>query len=294
MTSIEKIAPKHLRIILYGSNDLIDFKYRSIGQPVVVENVVGEGGNTASAEVARAAPDGRTLMIANPANVAINPALYPQPGFDVAKDFAPVARLVITPLLALIPASLSPQNMEEFITRLRTQKNLKYASGGTGNINHLAVELFKLRTHTRLIHVPAKTSALALTELLEGRVQFMTDGGHVAGEHVRGGRLRALAVFAPARLAALPDVPTAAEAGITDLAVSSWLGIVAPARTPAATVAKLQAAVSRTLADRAIADRLTAQGTLPAFATSEDFASFLRDEHRRWADVGRTSGVKPE
>jgi hypothetical protein len=154
---------------------------KALGQPVNVENVLGEAGNKASREVAAAAPDGYTVMIVNPANIAINPSLYPNLGFDPQNAFAPVARMVVTPLMALIPASLSPQNMDEFITRLRTQKSLKYTSGGVGNINQLAVELFKIKSNTKLTHVPAKNSAAALVELIEGRAQMMTDGGHVAG-----------------------------------------------------------------------------------------------------------------
>jgi tripartite-type tricarboxylate transporter receptor subunit TctC len=262
-----------------------------LGQPVNVENVLGEAGNKASAEVARAQPDGYTLMIVNPANIAINPALYPNLGFDPRQDFVPVARLVVTPLLALIPATLSPQNMDEFITRLRTQKSLKYASGGIGNINHLAVELFKIKANLKLTHVPAKNSAAALTELLEGRVQFMTDGGHVAGKHVREGRIRVLAAFSEKRLASMPDVPTAAEVGLPGLVVSSWLGIVAPAATPDPVVARVQEAVRRALAKPEIAAELTNQGTEPAFLPTDGFRSFINSEQQRWSEVVKTSGV---
>lgn len=265
-----------------------------LGQLVKVENVVGEAGNKASAEVARAMADGYTLMIVNPANIAINPALYPNLGFDPQQDFEPVARMVVTPLLALIPASLSPQNMEEFITRLRTQKSLKYASGGVGNINHLASELFKLKANVRLTHVPAKNSAAALTELLEGRVQFMTDGGHVAGKYIREGRLRVLASCSEARLISMPEVPTTAEVGLPGLVVSSWLGIVAPAATPAPVVARLQDAVRQALARPEIAAELTNQGTEPAFLPAENFRAFINSEQQRWAEVVKVSGVKLE
>lgn len=267
---------------------------QELGQPVNVENVIGEAGNKASREVARATPDGYALMVVNPANLAINPALYPQLGFDPQMDFSPVARMVVTPLLAIIPASLSPQNMEEFITRLRTQKGLKYASGGVGNINHLAVELFKLRTNLKLAHLPAKTSAAALVELLEGRVQFMADGGHVVGRHVREGKLRVLASFSEARLRSMPEVPTAAEAGIPNLVISSWLGVVAPAATPAAVVARVQEAVRKTLARPEVAAELTNQGTEPAYLAAEAFREFIQAEQRRWAEVVRLSGVTLE
>jgi tripartite-type tricarboxylate transporter receptor subunit TctC len=265
-----------------------------LGQPVNVENVVGGGGNRASAEVSRAAPDGYTLLVVNPANIAINPALYPDLGFDPQRSFAPVARMVVTPLLALIPASLSPQTMDEFITRLRTQKSLKYASGGVGNINHLASELFKLRTNTKMVHVPAKNSAAAMTELVEGRVQFMTDGGHVAGKYVREGKLRVLMVFSDSRLAAMPDVPSAREVGYPGLEVSSWLGLVAPAGTPAAVVARLQDAVRQTLGDPAVAGELSRQGTEPAYLEAAQFAAFITAEQQRWAEVVSTAQIKLE
>jgi tripartite-type tricarboxylate transporter receptor subunit TctC len=267
---------------------------KALGQPVNVENVLGEAGNKASREVAAAAPDGYTVMIVNPANIAINPSLYPNLGFDPQKAFTPVARMVVTPLMALIPASLSPQNMEEFITRLRTQKSLKYTSGGVGNINQLAVELFKIKSNTRLTHVPAKNSAAALVELIEGRAQMMTDGGHVAGEHIRAGRIRALAVFAEQRLASLPDVPTAAEVGLPGLVVSSWLGLVAPAGTPEPVVARLRQAVAAVLAQPEFAAELTNQGTQPALLTGDGFREFILAEQQRWAEVVKTSGVKLE
>lgn len=267
---------------------------KALGQPVTVENVVGEAGNKASREVAAAAPDGYTLMIVNPANIAINPALYPNPGFDPQKSFTPVARMVVTPLLALIPASLSPQNMDEFIRRLRTQKSLKFTSGGVGNINHLAVELFKIKSNTRLTHVPAKNSAAALVELIEGRAQMMTDGAHVAGEHIRAGRIRALAVFGEKRLEALPDVPTAAEVDLPGLVVSSWLGIVAPAGTPEPVVARVRAAVATVLAQPEFAAELTKQGTQPALLDGAEFRQFILAEQQRWAEVVQTAGVKLE
>lgn len=267
---------------------------KALGQPVTVENVIGEAGNKASREVAAAAPDGYTLMIVNPANIAINPALYPNPGFDPQKSFTPVARMVVTPLLALIPASLSPQNMDEFIRRLRTQKSLKFTSGGVGNINHLAVELFKIKSNTRLNHVPAKNSAAALIELIEGRAQMMTDGAHVAGERIRAGRIRALAVFGEKRLEALPDVPTAAEVDLPGLVVSSWLGIVAPAGTPETVVARVRAAVAAVLAQPEFSAELTKQGTQPALLDGAEFRQFILAEQQRWAEVVQTAGVKVE
>jgi len=267
---------------------------KALGQPVNVENVVGEAGNKASREVAAAAPDGYTLMIVNPANIAINPSLYPNPGFDPQKSFTPVARMVITPLIALTPASLSPQNMEEFIKRLRTQKSLKFTSGGVGNINHLAVELFKIRSHTKLAHVPAKNSAAALVELIEGRAQMMTDGAHVAGEHIRAGRIRALAVFGEKRLEALPEVPTAAEVDLPGLVVSSWLGIVAPAGVPDAVVARVRDAVAGTLAQPEFSAQLVGQGTQPALLSGAEFRAFILAEQQRWVEVVKEAGIKLE
>lgn len=267
---------------------------KALGQPVNVENVVGEAGNRASREVAAAAPDGYTLMIVNPANIAINPSLYPNAGFDAQESFTPVARMVVTPLLALIPASLSPQNMDEFIRRLRTQKSLKFTSGGIGNINHLAVELFKIKSNTRLTHVPAKNSAAALVELMEGRAQMMTDGAHVAGEHIRAGRIRALAVFGEKRLEALPDVPTSAEVDLPGLVVSSWLGVVAPAGTPDAVVSRVRDAVAAVLGQPEFAAALTGQGTQPALLSGPEFRAFILSEQQRWAEVVQTAGVKVE
>lgn len=277
------------------SRQLAEQLSEQLAQQVTVENRPGAAGNLASEQVARGEPDGYTLMVVNPANIAINPGLYSKLNFDPNRDFAPVARMVVTPLLAAIPSSIPAKTMGELIQLLRSRPGaFSYGSGGVGNINHLGVELFKMKTRTQMNHVPAESSSKALGDLIAGRVQFMMDGGHVLGRHVQEGTLRVLATFSKSRSRAMPDVPTAREAGLPDLAVSSWLGVVAPAATPAPVVARLQKAIERALSKPEFRDRLMEQGTEPAFLAPAEFRAFIAAEQRRWAEVLRVSGTKTQ
>jgi tripartite-type tricarboxylate transporter receptor subunit TctC len=205
------------------------------GKPFVVENVAGAGGTTGTEAVAKAAADGYTLLFANPAVIAINPSLYPDLKVDTEKDFTPVARIVAVPLLGIVPASLPAKNVHEFVAITKASPGAyKYGSGGIGNINQVGVELFKARTGAKLAHVPGKSSSAAIDDLAAGKTQFMMDGAHTVGKHIRDGKLRVLVAFNSERIQAMPDVPTVVEAGLPpDLVVSSWFGLVAPAGTPA-------------------------------------------------------------
>jgi tripartite-type tricarboxylate transporter receptor subunit TctC len=264
-----------------------------LSKPVVVENVAGGGGTAATEAVAKAASDGYTLLLANPAVMAINPALYPALKVDTVNDFAPVALVVMTPLLGIVPANSPARTIQEFIELARKHPaSYNYGSGGTGNINHVGIELLKVKTGTRFVHTPGNSSSAAIEDLVAGNVQFMMDGAHTVGKDVRAGRLRVLVAFHDKRIESMPDVPTAAEAGLpADMIVSSWIGLVAPAATPPAVVERLQRELERALAIPKFRESMLAQGTQPAFLAPAAFRAFIASERKRWSEIIRVSGA---
>jgi tripartite-type tricarboxylate transporter receptor subunit TctC len=271
------------------ARQLADQLSAQMGQRVVVENRPGAGGNIASEVVSRAAPDGYTLLMSNLGMLAINPALYPRLGFEPDKSFAPIALTVMTPLVAAVPASLPAKTFQEFLAL-----ELNYGSGGIGNVNHLAVELLKLKTGSKIEHVPFRGSAPALTELVAGRIHLVVDGANVVQPFIDAGTIRGLAVTSEARTGAMPNLPTAAEAGLGDFVITGWQGVVAPAGTPAAVLDRLQREVEKALATPALRDRLSRQGTEPSFLGAMEFAKFIASERTRWAEVVQASGAKIE
>lgn len=263
-----------------------------LGKPVTVENLPGAGGTTATEAVARAEPDGYTLLVANPAVMAINPTLYPGMKVDTVKDLAPVARVVATPLLGIVPAPLPAKDIRELIALSKASPEYKYGSGGLGNINQVGVELFKAKTGARLAHVPGKSSSAAIEDLAAGKVQFMIDGAHTVGKYIRTGQLRVLVAFHDRRIDSMPDVPTAAEAGLApDLLVSSWFGLVAPGRTPQVVIQALQRELERALQVPKFRASMLAQGTEPAFLDAVAFREFIASERSRWSEIIRISGA---
>jgi tripartite-type tricarboxylate transporter receptor subunit TctC len=263
-----------------------------VGQRIVVENKPGAAGNVAMEFVARAAPDGHTLLMGNLGMLSANPALYPKLAFDPSRDFAPIARVVVTPLVAVVPASLPAKDVNEFLALARSKPGaLNFGSGGNGNINHLAPELLKLVTGTQMQHVPYKGSAPALTDLAAGRIQLMIDGGNVVQPFVKDGRARALMITGEARSPALPDVPTVKEAGLPDLVIYGWQGVLAPAGTPPAILERLSADVAKALAQPDLKARLSGQGTEPAYMNAAEFRAFIAAEQKRWGDVVRAAKI---
>jgi tripartite-type tricarboxylate transporter receptor subunit TctC len=264
------------------------------GQPVNVENVAGAGGTKGTEAVARAAADGYTLLFANPAVMAINPSLYPESKVDTEKDFAPIARVVAVPLLGIVPAQLPAKNVSELIALTKASPEAyRYGSGGTGNINQVGVELFKAKTGARLAHVPGKSSSAAIDDLAEGKVHFMMDGAHTVGKHIQAGKLRPIVAFHDRRIQAMPDVPTAAEAGLgADLVVSSWFGVVAPAGTPEAVIATVQRELKRALESPRFRDSMLGQGSEPAYLDAKAFGDFIAAERRRWREIIQQQGER--
>jgi tripartite-type tricarboxylate transporter receptor subunit TctC len=266
-----------------------------LGQRVVVENKPGAAGNVAMEFVARAGPDGYTLLMGNLGMLSANPALYPKLAFDPAKDFTPIARVVVTPLVAVVPAALPARSMAELIGMAKAKPGeVNFGSGGNGNINHLAPELLALRTGTKMQHIPYKGSAPALTDLAAGRIQLMIDGGNVVQPFLKDGRARALMITGEKRSPALPEVPTAREAGMPDLVIYGWQGVLAPTGTPAPILERLSAEIGKALAQPELAARLSAQGTEPAYQNAAEFRTFIGGEQARWAEVIRSANIRIE
>jgi tripartite-type tricarboxylate transporter receptor subunit TctC len=258
----------------------------SLGQRVVVENRAGAAGNIAMEYVARAKPDGYTLLMGNLGMLTANPVLYPKLSFDASKDFAPVARVVVTPLLAAVPVNLPAQNVQQLIAMAKAKPNeMSFGSGGNGNINHLAGELLKLQTGTQIKHVPYKGSAQALTDLMGGHIQLVIDGFNVVQPSVASGKARAIAITSDTRSPAMPHVPTMKEAGLGDLVIYGWQGVLAPASTPSVIIEKLTQEVAKALANPALKARLSGQGTEPSYLNPVQFRSYITGEQARWANV---------
>jgi len=240
----------------------------------------------------RAKPDGYTLLMGNLGMLTANPALYPKLSFDPAKDFAPIARVVVTPLVAVVPAALPAQTMAQFVALMRSKPNqLNFGSGGNGNINHLAGELLKLQTKTQIQHVPYKGSAPALADLVGGRIELMIDGGNFVQPFIKDGRARALVVTGETRSPALPDVPTAKESGLPEFVIYGWQGVLAPAGTPQAIIDRLSQDIAKGLAAPDLKNRLSAQGTEPAYLPPAEFRAYIAGEEKRWAEVIRSAKI---
>lgn len=273
---------------------------KAFGQPFVVDNKPGAGGNTGAAEVAKAAADGYTLLMGTVGTHAINPSLYPKMPYDAVKDFAPVTLVAGVPNVVVInPASAQKYGINTLPDLFRAARanpgKLNVASSGNGTSIHLAAELYKSMTGTFMLHLPYRGSGPALIDLIAGNVDLMFDNLPSALPHIKSGRLKALAVTSGKRSAALPDVPTVAEAGgplLQTFEASSWFGLLAPTGTPAEVVARLQQETAKAMAEPAVKERLLAQGALPGGQPPTEFARFIEAETRKWAQVVKASGAK--
>ena len=273
---------------------------RVFGQPFVVDNKPGAGGNNGAAEVAKAPADGYTLLMGTVGTHAINPSIYPKMPYDHVKDFVPVTLVAGVPnVLVINPASAQKygvNNVADFVKALKANPGrVNMASSGNGTSIHLAGELFKSMTGTFMLHLPYRGSGPALIDLLAGNVDVMFDNLPSAMPHIKSGRLKALAVTSGARSVALPEVPTVEEAGGTLLKgyeASSWFGLLAPAGTPADIVNRVQQETAKALATAAMKERLLAQGAIPSGMTPAEFVHFIGAETRKWSGVVKASGAK--
>jgi tripartite-type tricarboxylate transporter receptor subunit TctC len=264
------------------------------GQQVIVENRAGAQGNIGTAAGAKAAPDGYTITFAHQGALVINPHMYRDTGYDTLKDFAPVARTTEMAFVAVAHPSVPASNLRELAQHAKQNPGkLTFASTSAGP--HIVGELFKLATGTDLVHVPYKGAGPAINDLLGGQVLLMFSNPTSTVPHVKSGKLRALGVMDSKRNPALPEVPTALEAGLPDLSnVIEWYGVVVPAATPRETVQRLSAVVLRAMAAPEVVERVQQLGQSPSPAGAEEFARYIRTDYERWGRVVKASGAKAE
>ncbi|RSZ30769.1 tripartite tricarboxylate transporter substrate binding protein [Variovorax beijingensis] len=259
----------------------------ALGQTVIVDNRSGAGGTLAAAEVARAAPDGHTLLMVFD-NYATYPLVYPKLSFDIAKDLQPVTQVASNPLVLVVNPKVQAKDFQRFVGLLKAQPGgLNYASVGPGSSNHLTAEYFKAVSGTFVTHIPYRGGGPAQQDLLGGQVEMMFLSAVLAQPHVNAGRLRALAQTGAQRAPAYAEVPTVAESGYPGFEVNSWVGLLAPAGTPRAVVDRLQAEVRKAVTEPAFQQRLREQGLTGIANTPEQFAAVLRTEQDKWARLVR-------
>ena len=265
---------------------------KALGQPVVVEYKPGAGGSIGAEFVAKSAPDGHTLLLANTGTMVINPALYPKLPYDTLRDFAPVARTAQQPLALIVNPDVPARTLQEFVALAKSRPGqMNYASAGNGGISHLVPEMFKRAAGLFMVHLPYRGSAPAFTDVMAGQAQFMAESVPQAAQYHKQGKVRALAVTSRARNAALPDVPTVIEQGYPGFEVVGFYGVLAPAGTPKDVVTKLSDAFRAVLENPEMRARMTAQGADPAFLAAPEFARFLATEMPRWARAVKDSGA---
>jgi len=266
-----------------------------VGQTIVVDNRSGAGGNVGANMVARAAPDGYTLLMGSSAPLAINPIVIKDTPYDPLTAFTPVSRIHVVPLVVLASPKQGVGSVKELIERARANPGkITIASPGIGTTNHLGIELFSARTGVKVVHVAYKGAGPALAELLGGQVQFMFDQLSASIGYIRDGRLTALAMSSAKRSTVLPNVPTLDESGLKGYEATTFIGIAGPAALPKPVVSKLNAAMFKVMDNASVADRFRALGADPGASTPEEFSKTIRDELAKWRDVVAKAGLKFE
>jgi tripartite-type tricarboxylate transporter receptor subunit TctC len=288
-------------VVAYPPGGAVDFVARllaekltaSLGQTVIVENKAGAGGLVGSEQVVKAAPDGYTLLLGTVSSHAIAPSVYRKMPYDPVADFAPVSLVALTPYIITVNPDVPARTLAELIALAKSKPDaLNFGSSGNGTTPHLAGELFNTMAGTKIHHVPYKGSAPMVTDLLGGQVQVAFDNTVIP--NIRAGKLRGLAVTGPARLAAVPDIPTAAEAGLPGYEAVGWMGLYAPKGTPAPIVARLATDTAKAMAAPDVREKLNGMGFQAKTDSPAAFDAYLRSETAKWAKAAKDANVQPE
>ena len=268
---------------------------RQLGQTVYVDNKGGGAGLPAMQEVAKATPDGHTIILGHVGSLAVNPYIFPNQPYDVNKDFMPVTLLAKVPNLFVIHPDVPAKNFQEFVAYAKKNPGLlNYGSAGNASAGHLAMEYLKLVAGMFITHIPYRGTGPQLTDLLAGRTQASSAGLPALLPHIKSGKLRAIAVGTPQRLPALPDVPTVAEMGFKDFETSQWYGILAPAGTPREVVKKLQEESLKALKSNSVTERFASDSAVGGGGPPEEFAAFIAQQQTIWSQIVKRAGIKPD
>jgi tripartite-type tricarboxylate transporter receptor subunit TctC len=268
---------------------------QTFGQPVVVENKPGAGGNIGVDAVAKAAPDGYTLVLGQTSNLAINPTLYPRLPYDPLKDLAPIALVASAPLVLVVQSGSPYRSLADIVTAAKAKPDtITFASPGSGTVAHLTGELLQREAGLKFKHVPYKGAAQAITDLLGRTVDLYMSSVPTALTHIKGGRLRPFVVTSAKRVPELPDVPTVVEAGYPGTEAATWFGLLARAGTPSSVITRLAEETNRALETQEVREKIAAEGAEVLRGSPEEFATLLRAEIDRWGRVVRESGARVE
>jgi tripartite-type tricarboxylate transporter receptor subunit TctC len=268
---------------------------KGLGQQIVIENRPGGAGNIAMHEVARAEPDGYTLILGHVGSLAVNPYMFAKLPFDVDRDFVPVTLLVKVPSIFVVHESVAVKSLKEFIALAKKEPGkLFYGSAGNGSAGHLAFEYLKLVAGIDVAHVPYKGTGPNVIDLVAGRTHASAAGTPPFMPHVKSGKLRVIAVGTAQRLEVLPDVPTVAEQGFPGFETSQWYGLIAPAKTPEPIISRLSAEALKAAQSPIVKERFAVDSGLAIGSTPAEFAAFIKLEQGRWSEVVRKAGIKAD
>ena len=301
-TFAQNYPVKPVRLIVpFAAGGNVDITARQIapglsellGQNFIVDNRVGAGGVIGAEAVAKAAPDGYTLMMGSNSTVSVAPSLYPKLAYHPVRDFAPVSLVATTPFVLVVHPSVPARSVKELIALAKTKSGrLAMASGGTGSSNHLVGELFQSLTGAKFTHVPYKGGGPAGVDLMAGQVDLLFDQLSSSVGPLKSGRIRALAVTSAARTAVFPDIPTMKEAGVADFEVTNITGVLAPAGTSAEIIGRLNAAILKVLGSASVKERFAGLALEPAPSTPEQFSVYIKEDFARWTKVVRDASIK--